>query len=608
MVLLAFYKSRDFLCSGLALVIFTGLIVYFFLLPRSCFQDSVLTPSPPWQQSLGLVTSSAEQEEGHSSQDSGDDESRKTDVLNTPPPALRGCLQDHKCTEETELSPLVSSQRSSDIHLPLATYTHSFTDNTEVSLSSPGHNSRKKGFSIEHLIETLSPSSVVWEDLPFSESLSEFFCGENNYFDIVREMVPNGNMQNHKHMPNNNIDIKLQDKHFNQSRCVSQSKIQRADGHSLILQDVINTPAPNGGDRLVLSDQVCKTPGRSVNKSQAKNICPHECNQDNEKTNLLSFKSEKEQLEEDAYNCSADLFSNSLTSDIIMYTFGTHAEAVMETPRTGTLSSKLDKHHLSSEKTDTPHSAPDKQRPKRKKCIRRDSLIPPGTQDLEFIPPSQSTPIVKTAVVSSYRSLTVSEFSTRPDSPAFQRNLPELGCRPIRATSTLYRLNCINANHLCKCPQESMKENLVCSSISARHDNRFTPKRRFWKPAKNKKQLLAQQHLKVQKEPLNTVSTGRINHKFALSDCDVAVMCDFEDSIDIIVPPTPAKEDQCVKRSDNSRAAPYQTLTSSQREQAQTGKCHSEAVSEASPNTSNSYVLEENEPCDWSRDLFSDSV
>ncbi|GLD58292.1 uncharacterized protein AKAME5_001042400, partial [Lates japonicus] len=51
---------------------------------RSQHQGSTPTPTPPWQQSLGLITSSAEQEEGCSTQDSGGENSRQTDNNKTP--------------------------------------------------------------------------------------------------------------------------------------------------------------------------------------------------------------------------------------------------------------------------------------------------------------------------------------------------------------------------------------------------------------------------------------------------------------------------------------------------------------------------------------------
>lgn len=618
----------------------------FCLLPRS--QDSTFTPTPPWQQSLGLVTSSAEQEAGCSTQDSGDEDSRQADKFNTPHPAHRGCLEDHKGTEEMVLSPLLSLERSSYNSPPFAKYSHLSIEkpvgNTPIlnscfSLSTPGPNIKAKWFSTEQLTETLLPCSVAWEDLPFSESLTEFLCEENKDFDIVSETEPHENVQNQKEMLKNNPEIRSQDKNLSiQSTSVSQSKTQKADSHSRVLLDVTNKPALNGGDRHDLSDQVCKNPVKSLNKSQAKNICSQERNREDGKASLLSFESEEEeQFEGDAYNCSADLFSSSLTSDVITNTLNTHAETARDTCP---VLSKQDKQHLRSEKANTPHSTTDKQELNSKKCINRDSLITPATEDLDFIPPSQSTPIVKAAVVSgspasSYRSLTLSEFSLQPDSQdssACHRILPELvSYRPAKVTSSLCKSNCVSANQRCQCAKESTEENRMWSTTSYRH--RFTPKRRFWKPENNKKHLLAQQHLRVQRGALNTGSPGRIKHKCDTCNCDMTV-CDYEDSKEIIVPPTPAaKTQESVKRrirrqTDSSstkfgntweeqqgdganckRTVLDQTLASSQRDHTQTGNCDSETVIEGSQDGSTSCLLDdENEACEWSRDLFSDSV
>lgn len=77
--------------------------VSFFCFVRSQHEDCTLTPTPPWQQSLGLVTSSAEQEEGYSTQD-------KTPHVHHH---VRGCLENHKATEErTLLSPLSLEHRT----------------------------------------------------------------------------------------------------------------------------------------------------------------------------------------------------------------------------------------------------------------------------------------------------------------------------------------------------------------------------------------------------------------------------------------------------------------------------------------------------------------
>ncbi|KAF7662401.1 hypothetical protein LDENG_00236390 [Lucifuga dentata] len=75
-------------------------------LQRSQNHDCTLIPTPPWQQSLGLVTSSAEQEEGCSTQDSGEERSSQKDN-NTPQHAQRGCVEAHELMKERAPSALL---------------------------------------------------------------------------------------------------------------------------------------------------------------------------------------------------------------------------------------------------------------------------------------------------------------------------------------------------------------------------------------------------------------------------------------------------------------------------------------------------------------------
>ncbi|KAF1393033.1 hypothetical protein PFLUV_G00034190 [Perca fluviatilis] len=568
-------------------------------------QDDTLTPTPPWQQSLGLVTSSAEQEESCSTQDSGDENRRQTDNNKTPDHAQRGYLENHQVTEERALSPLLSLECSSSSSPPFAKYPYSSIEkaagntptlNTWFSPPSPGRNS-PKGFSTRQLAKTFLSSSLAWEDLPFSESLTEFLCEENKDFDIVGETEPHLNVQNPGKNARNDLEIGSQDKNVShKSTSVCQSNTQITDSHSQLLLDITNSPAPNGND---FSDQVHKNPVGFASMSQARNMCSHECNQEDEKASSMSFENEEEeQLEGDTYNCSADLFSSSLIIDMNTNQLNTHAETFRTATEACPLLSELKRHRRSKNGT---RSTPDKL--KSDKCIKRGSLISTGTQELDFIPPSQSTPIVKVAVV------------TGPPTSSYRTgNLPELdGKKTARTTSSLCRLNRVSANQLFQCGRESTKENVVWRTTS-------------WKPDEHKNHLLAQQHPTVQRGALNTESTGKINHKCDSSDCDVTVY-DYEDSA-LIVPPTPAaKTRMSVKlrrrrqTDTSSRNLGYSwegqqgdgvdckrilldhTLASSPRRLAHTGNCDSEMV------RSNCYLLDdENEARDWSRDLFSDSI
>ncbi|XP_070688403.1 uncharacterized protein ddias [Pempheris klunzingeri] len=608
-------------------------------LQRSQSIDSTFTPTPPWQQSLGLITSSAEQEEGCNTQDSGDENSRQTGNNKIPHHAQSGCLENHEATEETALSPLLSLECSSYSCLSFPNHPSPSTGkvggntpnlNTWFSPSSPDHSFSEVRRPTGQLTKTFLSSSLAWEDLPFSESLTEFLCEEDKDFDIVRETEPH---LNQKETARTNLEILSQDKNKSiESTCVCQSNTQVTESHSLIL-DVTTTPAPNGGGTHELSDQVRRSHVGRVNQSQPRNICSNECEQ--EKASSLSFENEEEQLEGDTYNCSADLFSSSPLLDM---NTNTHAETVSLTTEAPPPLSTPHKQHLKSEKAHVPHTTADKQKLDSNKCINRGSLIPPGAQELDFIPDSQSTPIVKAALVtgspaSSRRTLTFGEFALQPNSrDSFNRNLQsEMNNKnQAKITSFLCTYNCASANQLSHCSRESAEEKQMWSMTSSRHSHRCTPKRRFWRPDRHKNHLQNQQHRVAQRRALKARSTGRINHQCDPSDCDVTV-CDYENSEVVAVPPTPvAKRQWSVKLRGRSHAehsssiVSYnregqhgdgvnckrtlldQTLTLSQGGLTQIENCDSETVDKRTLDGSSYLLDDENEACDWSRDLFSD--
>lgn len=498
--------------------------------------------------------------------------------------------------------------------------------NSWSSLSPPGRTTKEKWFSPEQPTEASLQSSVAWEDLPFSESLTEFLCEKNKDFDIVTETELHRNVKNPTEAPENNPEIRSLDKNVSiQSLCVSQSKT--ADSFSQMLLEVTSAPALNGGDRHDFSHQECKNPVGSTNKSQAKNSGSYECKDG--KAALLSFESEEEEpLEGDAYNCSADLFSGSLLGDTITNPLNTQTQSV------GTncpALSKPEKWHLGSEKTTIDRELNSKK--------KRDSLIPPCTQDLEFIPPSQSTPIIKVksrSSPSSNRSLTLSDCGSQPgypDSSASHRNLS--GCVSYRAAKAplfLCNVNCVSTNRLCQCGREATKENLMWSTTSSRHSDRFTPKRRLLKVERNKKHLLTQQHLRLKRRVQNTKPTGSINHRYSTSHRDMTEY-DLEDSKEVIVPPTPtAKTQKNVKhrirkqtdysgpsfgntlegqqgdRANCERTELDQRLASLQQGHAKSGHSDSMNVFEGTQRDFERPCSDEGEACDWSKDLFSDSV
>lgn len=480
--------------------------------------------------------------------------------------------------------------------------------------------SNTKEFCSTQLTKTFSSSSLAWDDLPFSESLTEFLCEK----DRVPETEPHQNVQNVKGTARNNLGISSQDKKSNTKMTVSQSRL---------LVDITNTSAPNnGGDRHDLCNNLCGC----VKSRKARSMCSNECNQHYVEVGSLSFENEEEQFEGDTYNCSADLFNSSLVIDMNA-TLNAPTETVRMSAEVCTLLFNPDKQYLMSVKPNVPHSTPDQQKLNSKTCINKDNLIPPVPQDLDFIPPSQSTPNVKLAGVSrpsaSLRfSLTSGKFGSKPHSQdlyAFHGNLSELDSKnTAKLTSSLCTLNPVSANLLPLCARESTKENLGWSTTAKRCSHRFTPKRRFWKPDKHQRYMLPQQCRRVQKEALNLGSNESVNHKCDSSVHDVTV-CDCENSE---VPPTPASKTRLSVKlrrkqlTDNSRSnfdsvregqkrvsckrtLLHPTLTSLQRSMAQTGSCDSEVGGGGSLDGPNDYpVDDENQECDWSRDLFSDSL
>lgn len=471
------------------------------------------------------MTSSAEQE-GCNNHESVDEDSRQTDMFSTPEPAHSRGPEKLRDTEESVLTPLPS------VSPPAAIY-------PGLSFPPAGHIS--KGLSTQQLNETPLPNSIVWEDFPFSESLSEFLSEENKEFDVISKTEQHRNVRDLLETPKNNLKVMSRERNLSsKSTLLSQRMTQITDRHSQTLLNITNTPAMIAGDHHQLSDHVCKNPVGSVNTRPTKNLTYDENIQDDGKASLLSFESEKEELfDGDSYNFSADLFSCSLMSDVIT---NTHAETI--------------------KRTFPVLSEPGQKSPSSKKL--RDHLIPADTQDLDFVPPSQSTPIGKTAAVS--------DFSYR--------------CSGFRRS--------------------------------------FTPKRSFRKLGRHKNNQLVQQHSGIQ---MDSPRTGRIRHQCDSGSFDVTVH-DHEDGREIIVPPTPAaKTKQTAKSRTGTQAnnrsvslgvtsakhrVTWKRVTSDQillASHSQTGNCETEAVSTGSQEESIRHLLDdESHVCNLSRDLFSESV
>ncbi|XP_017274262.1 uncharacterized protein ddias [Kryptolebias marmoratus] len=518
-------------------------------------QLSSLTPTPLWEQSLGVVTSSAEQEEeeeGCSTQDRGEDDSKQTEKSTTSHPEL----DKHKVTEE-RTSPLPSEKSFYS--------TPSFTGypnlclgpivgnrlrlNTTFSPFQAVHKSyslTQKEVSISQHTRSISSSSSAWEDLPLSESLTEFLDKCNKDCEVLSEI------KYEKQTARTNLEIP---KPAVGLTFACQKTTQIRTSHSSILSDISNTPAHN--------------------RPEDKNNYPHECNPEDEEA-FLSFK-EEEQLAEDSYNYSADLFSNSRHAE------STEAESVRSTTSTSPLFSKTEQQSPSDENVMqlTPHQ----QKPQISRCNKRDSLNSHGTEYFDFVPPSQSTPIVKLSVVTQPR----------------------------------------NTSHT-NVTDEASEEMLMWS----RRPNRCSNASVLGRKCKHKNWL--QVGRDAQRHTLNHESTRTGNHEHD-SRVSHATVCDFEEDEEIVAPTPVGKTQQrvaskrrqetengssdlgLIRRACQRNGAGYkrlfldQTPTSSHTCEAQTVNYESETADAESQDGSTQNVLDDaNQSCDWSRDLFSDSV
>lgn len=178
--------------------------------------DNSLTPSPPWQQSLGLVTSSAEQDESCSfggdggelmvsqkpvCQSVGVEESFADKVA----PLSSPCCLEQSSWDKNSFWNLVPSFSRSPLHRSVidTPTTHTwFAPSKPVQSGNQPVSTRVRGVSDkeEHVAQNSKSlsDSVAWEDMPFSESLGEFLCeaaGESDILDIMESNLVKKNKE-----------------------------------------------------------------------------------------------------------------------------------------------------------------------------------------------------------------------------------------------------------------------------------------------------------------------------------------------------------------------------------------------------------------------------
>ncbi|XP_029001028.1 DNA damage-induced apoptosis suppressor protein [Betta splendens] len=381
---------------------------------RSQHQDSSVAPTPPWQQSLGLVTSSAEQDESFSTHESRDENIRGTDYGKTPHHTSLSCVEDRGFTAEATLSPRPYYNSSLfSIHPDLSvekSVVNTPTQGKWLSASPSLKNDSLKKCPSTQLTRT--SDSLAWDDLPFSESLTEFLCEKDN----ASQTELHRNVQNVAETARHSLENVSHNRKLTRQMTVRPSRL---------LVDITNTSAPNHRHAgRGLSDEVCEQL-----KGRVERVCSSECGQRDGLLGPLSFE---EQLEGETYNCSADLFSNSLDTDTATICTQTEAVSAVAGGSTCKGTTHPDKLILRSELAHDLHLTP-----LRLKFTNPDRLDPESPHFLDFIPPSQSTPNVKlTSGLRLPASRTLSSAS---------------GDATVKHTSPLWKPSSVGANPMPLC-------------------------------------------------------------------------------------------------------------------------------------------------------------
>lgn len=545
-------KSRLYQCSCHPRVIDT-----FVLGPSSQHSDSSFTPTPPWEQSLRLVTPSAEQEEDGCKSDRGDEDDGNAEESNSFYPQKGDCSKDHEDSEETAASLLKKEGAL-------------LSQWTALGPGSPGHMSRAKRLSTKNCTELSTSNSVAWEDLPFSESLTEYFC-EKQGCDVTEA-------DRSAHKTREALKIGPQDQNLS-----THSGPVSASDHLQVLMDITNTPAVREADGRGCSKHVCKNCVTSVNDKPDNNTRSVGCSREME-----------EHFGADVYNCSADLFTDSVTVNTV-------ADTPNRTLRSFTKTRLLmsDKRRWSGKMSVTPS----KHKLTQKTDDSAERLLPPDAPRLDFIPLSQSTPIMSAGPPASYRCSASVGLSL---SPGGQESSDLESRTPAKISSSLCTFSPL-VRPLCQRGPST-------TTTSNSRSNKVAVKLRFRKSERTKRHLLPPQ---ARRAAPNVAPTEKVNNRWDTSSGDVIASEGVNEMLIFHTPPSRAGRGsprlRCVWEGERESGA---NCGETARDQAprslgtrlQTKTQGSEAVVGGSLRASPSYLLDEGKACDWSRDLFSDSV
>lgn len=517
------------------------------------------------------MTSSAEQEE-RSSQDGGDECSSLTEQGGTTDSAKRVYPQDHPGTEDRTVP--LQLERSFHSDLSFTGYSNSsftegvgnsFNVKTRFSFSQPRYKScslSQKELPVTLQTKTLPSTLFAWDDLPFSESLTEFLDKDLNALD----KTPNLNLQHPKQTAGTLVEISDLSAEP-ASVCLRTKEIISKDK----LHDITKATTLGSGGGSALPDQDFKNSCERMNRYERRRIT-----WDGEV--FLSSKKQEKHDDVDGYNCSADLFSDSL---IHTETNKDHAQTLRSPLDVSFQLADMNDQQLKNESSRMSHSTPQKQILKSNhQCIKRDSIDLLG---FDFVPPSQSTPVMKICALT--------------DSPG------------INACSSL--------------KDDSSKDNVMLEIRTSRCKKKIPTGRSFSKPDKNTDRHPVGQHATLQRGTCSCDSPTSNCHKDDFEAGNVTV-CDYEDG-EGVVGPTPAhkmrlsvtlrkkwqmenaRKDSGCKRKEslgdegNCSRLPWNwTQSVFYAKETVGGRCLD--------GTRDDLAEDGEQTCDWSKDLFSDSI
>lgn len=419
---------------------------------------------------------------------------------------------------------------------------------------------------------------VAWEDMPFSESLAEFLCEENEKLDRINEMEPmliapvggertadDASLSSHSSHTKKSPTETVPHRHGNAPTPDSHSR-------GRIILDITNTAVLSyGGD--FTSNSGNQTGGDvDWDASQTGGVRPPEREPEDDEGGVHSSirkrvgDEEEEQIGlcdagEGVYDCSVDLFDGSPMISATPQTSDTNAKTrarmadlkgrqtdatAMDLSESSSIwvqhSYLTDTQDLNSNK-DTAVAQEEHSHLRDTEDLTNSKEATTDTDQceysfsLDFIPSSQSTPLITRAApvrvpAPAQRTRTLGELDSRCGCPHVS-NLTPTGRgsdNPIETVSPFCKSNkfCTDSRHPCT----GRRTERTQASSSATPSRRLTPKRgskrTFWMVEQEPKLILVAQHrmrLQKRRAPSRGSTQRGANHAADRSLCDTSV-CD----------------------------------------------------------------------------------